>query len=87
MQKSTFGATARPEFPACPRCRRPSLRRSVGFSEVHLVVAAVVLGSGRPVFGREGGRGGAALQGESGGLGLGYVDSVPSQDNLQMRRN
>ena len=27
------------------------------------------------------------LQGESGGLGLGYVDSVPSQDNLQMRRN
>ena len=27
------------------------------------------------------------VQGESGGLGLGYVDSVPSQDNLQMRRN
>ena len=27
------------------------------------------------------------IQGESGGLGLGYVDSVPSQDNLQMRRN
>ena len=30
--------------------------RSVGFSEVHLVVAAVVLGSGRPVCGGEGGR-------------------------------
>ena len=29
----------------------------------------------------------AFVQGDSGGLGLGYVDSVPSQDNLQMRRN
>ena len=27
------------------------------------------------------------VQGDSGGLELGYVDSVPSQDNLQMRRN
>ena len=27
------------------------------------------------------------VQGDSGGLGLGNVDSVPSQDNLQMRRN
>ena len=27
------------------------------------------------------------VQGDSGGLGLGYVDSVPYQDNLQMRRN
>ena len=27
------------------------------------------------------------LQVDSGGLGLGYVDSVPSQDNLQIRRN
>ena len=28
-----------------------------------------------------------SIQGESGGLGLGYVDSVPSQDNLRMREN
>ena len=35
---------------------------------VDLVTA--VLAAGRP------------LQGDSGGLGLGYVDSVPSQDNL-----
>ena len=27
------------------------------------------------------------IQGDSGGLGLGYVDSVLSQDNLRMRRN